>query len=175
MSKLQQGFTLIELMIVTAITGTLAALAWPAYTDYIVRSRIAEGLFLTADIKLEVSEVVDGTSLTALAVSWNSAGGASSKFVSSIVINGGTGVVTVVFNEVNIGGGLPAGSTLAFTPNRLVNGVPDTLAESFKVPNAPRMTTWACASTTNTWATSKNLKVIANGTIDPKWVPAECR
>ena len=56
MKKVQQGFTLIELMIVVAIIGILAAVALPAYQDYTVRSRVTEGLNLAGGMKPTVSE-----------------------------------------------------------------------------------------------------------------------
>ena len=56
MKKIQQGFTLIELMIVVAIIGILAAIAIPAYQDYTIRSQVTEGLNLAAAAKTAVSE-----------------------------------------------------------------------------------------------------------------------
>ena len=57
--KLQKGFTLIELMIVIAIIGILAAIAIPAYQDYTIRSKVAEGLNLAGAAKLAVAETYD--------------------------------------------------------------------------------------------------------------------
>ena len=56
MKRVQQGFTLIELMIVVAIIGILAAIAIPAYQDYTIRSQVSEGLTLAASAKAAVAE-----------------------------------------------------------------------------------------------------------------------
>jgi type IV pilus assembly protein PilA len=61
MRTLQKGFTLIELMIVVAIIGILAAIAIPAYQDYTIRSQVSEGLTLSADIKAGVAEFMAQT------------------------------------------------------------------------------------------------------------------
>ena len=56
MDNTQQGFTLMELMIVTAIIGILAAIAIPAYQDYVIRAQVAEGINFTSSAKVSVSE-----------------------------------------------------------------------------------------------------------------------
>ena len=84
--KLQQGFTLIELMIVVAIIGILAAIAIPAYQDYTIRAKITEGLNLADSAKTAVAESFqsgDTTGLKAAATSWK-AGFVRTKYVSNI-------------------------------------------------------------------------------------------
>ena len=58
MKRLQQGFTLIELMIVVAIVGILAAIALPAYQDYVIRSKMSEGVVALAACKTSIAEYV---------------------------------------------------------------------------------------------------------------------
>ncbi|WP_090255633.1 pilin [Ectothiorhodospira marina] len=108
----QQGFTLIELMIVVAIIGILAAVAIPAYQDYTARAKVSEGISLASAARTAVSEHVLSTSN--FPDSNNAAGYTSptTDNISGIAI-GSDGVITVTFNSA---AGVPQDATLVFTP-----------------------------------------------------------
>ena len=119
MKKLQQGFTLIELMIVVAIIGILAAIAIPAYQDYTIRAQVSEGMNLAAAAKAAVAEsfLNRGTppaNRTAAGMTANSTD-TSGKYVSAVEVGGGNpGVITVTYgNEANA---QINNETLALTP-----------------------------------------------------------
>lgn len=118
--KTSNGFTLIELMIVVAIIGILAAVALPAYQDYTVRSRVVEGLNLASGAKQLVgADANTGTQLAAIATSWNSQVGglgAASKYVTSVLINNATGEIAVRMNFANVGGFVSGADTLMYIP-----------------------------------------------------------
>ncbi len=93
MKRAQQGFTLIELMIVVAIIGILAAIAVPAYQDYTVRARVTEGLSLASAAKTAVVE--NAASATAFGLGWSAP--AATPNVTSLAIAAADGDITVTY------------------------------------------------------------------------------
>ena len=97
----QQGFTLIELMIVVAIVGILAAIAIPAYQDYTIRARVTEGLSLASAAKATVAENAMSGSAS-LAAGWEAP--APTANVSDVAVNSTDGTITITFTSTAGGG-----------------------------------------------------------------------
>ena len=144
--KKQQGFTLIELMIVVAIIGILAAIAIPAYQDYTIRAQVSEGLNLAGGAKAAISEVVmDSGAFPAnnADAGLSGSGTITGKYVSDVNVT--NGVIAVTYQ------GPSAHSVLDSAPG-ILNLSPTTNAGSVE---------WTCEST--------------NGSIEDKHLPAACR
>jgi type IV pilus assembly protein PilA len=125
MKSAQKGFTLIELMIVVAIIGILAAIAIPAYQDYTIRAQVTEGLNLASDLKVGVAEIMasEGAATNANSGSLGipAATDKSGKYVDQIEVTAGVIAITYgVDVNSNIDGGV-----LTLTPS--LNGNNDVL------------------------------------------------
>ena len=117
-SKVQKGFTLIELMITVAIVGILAAVALPAYQDYTIRAQVTEAFSLTAGAKNTVAEYFANKGALPADSAAAGYGGAAGKYVTGVAI--ANGVITATLGgDANA---KVAGKTVALTPTEDATG-----------------------------------------------------
>jgi type IV pilus assembly protein PilA len=175
--KIQQGFTLIELMIVVAIIGILAAIAIPAYQDYTIRAKVTEGLNLADSAKTAVAESFQSggtTGLKAAASSWNAAF-TPTKYVATLTVASGTGIITVGYNTAQIAQLAAGANQINLTP--YINtpgggGFVQLAAAGTSTGNID----WACTSVGNATAAAQGMAAgaAANGVLT-KYVPSNCK
>jgi type IV pilus assembly protein PilA len=164
MTKLQKGFTLIELMIVVAIIGILAAIAIPAYQDYTIRAQVTEGMNLAAAAKAAVAETFLNRgkaplNRTAAGMSAN-ATDTVGKYVTKVAVTNGT--ITITYGK---------------EANQAINNATLNLVPFISADNS---VSWKCGGSANptttvmTGVTDQTGGDLAGPTM-VKYLPAACR
>jgi type IV pilus assembly protein PilA len=155
LKQVQEGFTLIELMIVVAIIGILAAIAIPAYQDYTIRAQVTEGLTLSGDLKASIAEwyanTGDWADLSDLGLS--AATDKAGKYVTGVDVAGG--LITITYGgqaNSNV-----AGKTLTLQPGT----------------NTNLDVVWACGNATA--PSGASMIGTASTDVDNKYLPSSCR
>lgn len=163
MRRMQQGFTLIEVMVVISIIGTLAAIALPPYQDYVIRAKITEGIVLAAPLQKAVADYYDrwgklpaNNAAAALAAP----NAYRARYVESIEVK--AGVVTVVFKNIH-----PVSSKESPAPTLTLRPAINTLHPTGAI-------VWSC-SQSPVPSGFKRIGAIPDHELNYRYLPGPCR
>ncbi len=157
MKKIQSGFTLIELMIVVAIIGILAAVALPAYQDYTVRAKASEVVLAASACRTSITEVVQTTTVLPTDNNWGCETSAATSQYVALISTDGVGTVTVTSQNLGVG-------TLDVQMKPCNATGVTTFADCTDIAAGDQVQQWVCGPTTAT-----------NTAGNTKYLPGSCR